>query len=370
MDLLPDELVLRILEEVAPPAYSPKAYSARQNALLSLCSVSRRMRALAQPLLWRFVRVHERSRLDSLAQPERLRRCARTYHVSPEGIWSGQKGWFTLQEGVEALSLLPEVTELRLDSLEQQINLKSLQDYTGLRSLSLVCADIDDSDPVFLHNLEALHLEDVRLDPDLLATWLSPTYLPSLKALYLSDLRENIEDAPFFPTLSPAILSQLDFVQTLAEETDAVAKYGQSVSPPFLFQLHPPVLDPTSSAPLPRNITLDSPRLRLGDTAEKLHTGSYQLPAFGQLLDAFRAEHAPVPHSILLPRELVMAAGRADVDVVERVRAFEDACARNGVRLGWWGGAEGEADDTLVSPEFWEYARRLRREQERADGGV
>lgn len=137
MDTLPDELVLRIFEEVAPPAYSPKGYSARQNALLSLCSVSRRMRVLAQPLLWRFVRVHERSRLDSLAQAEGLRRCARTYHVSPEGIWSGQKGWFTLQEGVEALSLLPEVTELRLDSLEQQINLKSLQDYTGPSLLPL-----------------------------------------------------------------------------------------------------------------------------------------------------------------------------------------------------------------------------------------
>lgn len=62
---LPDEVLLTILDELAPdPSYRQDDDSARRRALCRACLASRRMRRLAQPFLWRRVEVADDEDLE------------------------------------------------------------------------------------------------------------------------------------------------------------------------------------------------------------------------------------------------------------------------------------------------------------------
>lgn len=63
---LPLELVSHILDDIAGRSQTGSAYKVRQKTLSSLCRVSKSLRHLAQPLLWRVVVLKTVSQAQSL----------------------------------------------------------------------------------------------------------------------------------------------------------------------------------------------------------------------------------------------------------------------------------------------------------------
>jgi hypothetical protein len=51
LDRLPTELLIKVFRHAAPLDYSPSFYLERRELLFNCCLVSRRLRAIAQPML-------------------------------------------------------------------------------------------------------------------------------------------------------------------------------------------------------------------------------------------------------------------------------------------------------------------------------
>jgi len=65
-DRLDDDALLLILDELATPSSDYDVYCAAKKALRNICIASRRLRRLAQPLLWRQIWVVEQSQADKV----------------------------------------------------------------------------------------------------------------------------------------------------------------------------------------------------------------------------------------------------------------------------------------------------------------
>ncbi|BGP47400.1 hypothetical protein JCM10450v2_003252 [Rhodotorula kratochvilovae] len=213
LDRLPDELLVTVLDSLAAPAYAPRAYEARQGTLRALCLTSRRLHRLAQPVLFRHVYVHERTRLDQVrdVDDEALRAHTKVYQFELDRSRALEGDKYTPLAAVAAGLRYPNVEEVRVEAVCHALDLRVLGNYSRLRRLFLNGLDLDDPAAVHLPCVDQLRLEDLCVEPAFLERWLDPEFLPSVKAIYLSDLCHDDDETPFFPQLSLGFRAQVDF---------------------------------------------------------------------------------------------------------------------------------------------------------------
>ncbi|BGP47399.1 hypothetical protein JCM10450v2_003251 [Rhodotorula kratochvilovae] len=119
LDRLPDELVLLVVEELAPAPLVRKGYHEAQNTLRALCLTARRYRRLAQPVLWRnlvFTDLRRSAKFVDLEGVNTLRDHVQSLVVEPERDYDNDFApAFDLSEVESILPLLPNLVGLRLD---------------------------------------------------------------------------------------------------------------------------------------------------------------------------------------------------------------------------------------------------------------
>ncbi|BGP39299.1 hypothetical protein JCM10449v2_003237 [Rhodotorula kratochvilovae] len=353
LDRLPDELVLLVVEELAPAPLVLKGYHEAQNTLKALCLTARRYRRLAQPVLWRnlvFTDLRRSAKLVQLQGVDTMRDHVRNllvYFSRPRE--DGLAPSIELDRVYAILPLLPNLAGLRLDGSNlfwrrDCLELAKLRTGHHLRLLSLV--ELDCVGAATLPQLEQLHLYSITIEPADLARWLDSAYLPQLVALYLGDLHEPRIGPRYSHSPHSHFLAQLDVVHTVDVKTVRAADKATPPSPPVaLLSSHP-------WADFPRHVMIV---WGAGDDPDPV---PYCLHRWADQLDEAAAPFRPrEPSSLWLPHAIrTVAAGFPAAQ--SALEELGEACARAGRRLMWWEGELGEGE--LVSHEFWRYAREIK----------
>ncbi|BGP39344.1 hypothetical protein JCM10449v2_003282 [Rhodotorula kratochvilovae] len=130
LDRLPDELLVAVLDSLAAPAYAPRA----------------RLHRLAQPRLFGHIRIQERTRLDQVrnVDDEVLRAHTKVLQVEPYGSRALEEDKYSPLEAVAAGLLYPNVEELRVEGRYEAFDMQVLDEFPGLRRLSLFRVVLDD----------------------------------------------------------------------------------------------------------------------------------------------------------------------------------------------------------------------------------
>ncbi|BGP20254.1 hypothetical protein JCM10213v2_008391 [Rhodosporidiobolus nylandii] len=198
---LPDELLVQVIEDAVPTAMgSRKEYSERCRTLRAVALTSKRLHAVALPLLYRVLRVTQ-SRFRSTWS-------AREAVDGPTDLLSF------------AVAAAPRVSDLRIYYCEEAA-LVELQAFSALTSLTL--HDIFNStalDPEHVQSLRSPHVVDLSLDflSFTRTGWeafLSSATFPSLKHLSLGWVELDEAEVPteppeeLVPLVCPVLLGQL-----------------------------------------------------------------------------------------------------------------------------------------------------------------
>jgi hypothetical protein len=205
---------------------------------------------------------------------------------------------------------------------------------------------------------------------------IAPSSTPSIRAVALHSLGISAAEASnFLHSLPLAATSRLDVLSlnmnTLSTTYDATGHR----SVPFLHRYHIHFglgMDNKLLSPLPANIrlyiiTLD-PRYDDGEGHEENAATVAKL--LGTLADAYRTLRPPLeqPYPIILPHQLPTWF----IDYPSAQAAFSAlvaACEAKGVQM-WKEQEESHLYDSLVSPSFWEYSRRIKRGEGAVSGDV
>ncbi|BGP50373.1 hypothetical protein JCM10450v2_006292 [Rhodotorula kratochvilovae] len=233
----------------------------------------------------------------------------------------------------------------------------------ALRSLQLQSVDLKPPLPSLLPALKSLRLSHVMIARADLEGWLSPTVLPSLRALSIAhcwsqpDYLPAGTKAPYFPTLSPLLVSQLSALQAYPEFKPNPPYIQDGV--PLLLEVH----DYSRLLPLARHVvviafstTVDAPQGALRALSSPwLRSISVPLSA----RDAFLADAAaPLgPDTIDNPLDPYHPnrARRAARSVLEQ-------CTARSIDVVWYDDEGGRPviGEELICREFWEYAKRVK----------
>ncbi|BGP46849.1 hypothetical protein JCM10450v2_002699 [Rhodotorula kratochvilovae] len=221
---LPPELVTLVLQH------------ADGKSLAECCRVSKAMCSYAQPILWHDVNIKWTDESDPLIKPELLAHTRTLSLEAPEDYMS------LVAPIVPYLSSMARVT-LALYNDESpgsplpHVDLRTLECISGLHTLPVFDRVLLGSAPLRLNNLVVLELADTTFKPASLLVNLSPQHLPCLRALLLMHAPDNV-------ILNPALLSQLDCIQTDCEGWYAVPN---GINTPALFAVES-VLDEERTA--------------------------------------------------------------------------------------------------------------------------
>ena len=175
--------------------------------------------------------------------------------------------------------------------------------------------------------------------------WLQPVHLPALRILSVVGVREDTSATPLQlnEVLGPAILAQLDVLQTNQDSLEPTSALALGTAPVVLF-FEPPSYKST----LPRYSLL---LLTKATATIAVMTELIQLPGSAGL----------EPRIVVLPRWVLSLAAQHQM-ITNSVRRVERVCGR-AVRIIW---SDDEGTDLViggVSREFVEYARELNVEQ-------
>ncbi|GAA6035848.1 hypothetical protein JCM8097_005736 [Rhodosporidiobolus ruineniae] len=203
LDHLETELVEAIL--LAVPARERRA------TLRAACLTSKRLRLVAQPLLWHNIALHKKSMLSCLAQRPAPRTpflgaFVRTLTVDKQEVW---------QHAVWLLPKLEQLAEFRLRGVLVRQEDKLEVALVRVQHFSLAHGGIGgpDQQPPTLPNLVTLTLLEIQAHPSFANAWLRLARLPALRVLHVTLFHDGwyINDYP--PPLDLALLSQLDFLE-------------------------------------------------------------------------------------------------------------------------------------------------------------
>ncbi|GAA5866759.1 hypothetical protein JCM1840_004256 [Sporobolomyces johnsonii] len=354
---LPNELVQRIIELSIPPCSvdSRSTYWRRQGALRTYCLVSRRLRDLAQPLLFAVVELTRPQQVGALLSGLRgtgLGTAIKTLH-----LYQDRSGHSFESDKVERL--LAEATslkELALSTGQTELNLSSLANHAELERLILSLDDFIVREPFMLPGLVELSIFESVAPPQHFATLLSSSTLPGLQALAVHNC--ELYDALFRPAplgIPCTLLSQLDMVSLSAIDTDTLPVDPAQTSVPILLDVN---LDPSrNSAPM-----FQRSNVRL--------VVDLEVDGLDELLDAlelYLTANATILRLLYLPRlfgDLVtyspVQARRLQTilethlpEVVEVVYEDTPYVTPRSVSLS-----------SLISPDFWARARAMKAEAE------
>ncbi|GAA5900187.1 hypothetical protein JCM8208_002044 [Rhodotorula glutinis] len=343
-----DDVLIMILEELALPAHAREAYRSRQETLRSVCLASRRLRRLAQPMLWRQSVVRSREQLDSLvsAAPGALGRYTKLLTV----VGSPSLG---LDEAIAvSASFCPEVAEIRLacSPILLALDFALLSDFTNLRKLHVEKVKLLEGQYATLPALEELCLHRVVTSSRWVELQLRGARVPRLREVYFIELPGGgpsmikLDEA-----ISPDILHGLEILQVDARAVHADGELARGTSPPVLI-FHPQF--DLAPRPLDRHTFCHPFLFRYNSSAGD------SLSALAQRLDLT----PPSPPSTTRPPLLVLPLFLRRVAVTEplvkqHMRVVEALCVAKGVRIMW---DDEELDGELISPAFRRCARELR----------
>ncbi|GAA5850296.1 hypothetical protein JCM9279_006519 [Rhodotorula babjevae] len=172
-----DDVLLAILDELAQHDYTYQGYKLRQQTLRSVCLASRRLRALAQPLLWRRVAISKSSQIVPL-------HAQRALGMNTTSCMLFDNGHLGVDWAVAVLAtgaVLPNLQDLELSGGNKAT--LELSTVTSFQMTSLVAFWID------------VKLDDV----------LSPAMLAQLEVIRI----DGLCDVPVVAGLSPTVVVAL-----------------------------------------------------------------------------------------------------------------------------------------------------------------
>ncbi|BGP46887.1 hypothetical protein JCM10450v2_002738 [Rhodotorula kratochvilovae] len=206
---LPPELVTLILEHLWTEQDWMRKGRKGEGDLSRCCRVSKALCALAQPVLLQHVDIS-----DPVIKPELVT------HTRTLSLRASEDHLLFVAPMAPHLSSVARVT-LELCAAQApgspvpRVDLRALQCISGLHALRVFDRVLLGSAPLRLDNLVVLELTNVTFEPASLLANLSPQHLPSLRALFLMVAPNNL-------VVNPALLSQLDCIQTDCEGWCAV----------------------------------------------------------------------------------------------------------------------------------------------------
>ncbi|GAA5854095.1 hypothetical protein JCM9279_004381 [Rhodotorula babjevae] len=346
-----DELLALILDQVAADRQHLDTRRGAKEGLVSACLASKRMRRLAQKVLWRQVEVR------SPAQVDRVRRGAVlsglggsvvVYRVLPARRLAGP---FAVEKALEASRFLPHVEEVDLSFTDTEtLRLGLLTSFTKLRRLSLASCNIIRSMAVSFDTLEHIRLEDCGLPGSPGLPWLQHADFPALRVVDLVDFVDNeLSHRETLDNLfSAAMLDQLDYVYVQAVPLAASAGADLALrAPPVFLYLWDPDCDRLPAFSLFLTPSIDgriSPQASLDRATTWLGSTTYTWTV-------------STPTLVLSTWLRRLAAERPAVAVA--LASFEAQCTAKGVRLVWTE-ARGSLAERFVLPEVQQLARELR----------
>ncbi|BGP44756.1 hypothetical protein JCM10450v2_000570 [Rhodotorula kratochvilovae] len=236
LGLLPDELLLPILEEVASledVAGDPEAVRfARRRDLRRFCLVSRRFRRLAQPILWQNVVVKAGPVLNTFLQhaPHKLASTMRTlsFVVPPRSTRKTRDLLYRFEPKpfVQLLRKLTKVEEIEVVCLRPaDVAYKLLEAAPNLKKLAIFRPGgmfQGTAPPFFLPRLEHLEIRaDWRMPKEVLKN-LTSASVPSLRVVVLDKVRSMHADF-----LHPTLLAQLELLQANWQYARAFEELGR-----------------------------------------------------------------------------------------------------------------------------------------------
>ncbi|GAA5893133.1 hypothetical protein JCM8208_004354 [Rhodotorula glutinis] len=350
LPLLPrliDDVLLAILEELAQPEFTDDGYKLRQQTLRNVCLASRRLRVLAQPLLWRQVVVSADEQMDQLHQMGSLGKKTRVFKVSG-GL--GCNLGDVLSVGA---ATLPNVEDFTLvASRSSSMNLSWPQAYTNLRRLDLV--NVQSIAPYLDHappppRLEVLVLWRCAVVPVDAAQWLTSASLPRLKTLVV-----GLSSFTLATALAPCVAKQLEFIQVDKLSRDSHDQWASTLSPAVV------VVNPDFRGFLPRHSMY----------------GFYQAldrRARRQMIQPFKSHVGKEPRAdadagtvLLLPSQVLDAVQddpASSVDHDKDVKAWhelEALCRQRGRRVIWYDEQELRASREFIPLEFVRHLREVK----------
>ncbi|BGP20213.1 hypothetical protein JCM10213_005933 [Rhodosporidiobolus nylandii] len=213
---LPDELLVQVIEDAVPTAMgSRKGYRERCRTLLAVILTSKRLHAVALPLLYRVLRLSEarfRSIMADYKDGDGL-----TYPLARSIICDGPFTGLAADLLSFAIDAAPSVSDLRIDCC-QEFALLEIQPLSALTSLTLHDVFYNKAlNPEHVQSLRLPHVVDLSLDYLSFTrtgceAFLSSATFPSLQHLALNvvmllDSHGPIEEV--VPLISPALLVQL-----------------------------------------------------------------------------------------------------------------------------------------------------------------
>ncbi|KPV72180.1 uncharacterized protein RHOBADRAFT_47022 [Rhodotorula graminis WP1] len=349
-DRLDDDALLLILDELATPSPEYAVYCASKKALRNVCLASHRLRRLAQPRLFRQIWVVKQSQavvLQSSGVVESLGHGTRWYTVGKRE-YDG-----SLPDAVKTARVLPSVKKLLLSGPWTSRNPAHIESFTRLRHLSLVHSELGSHMVFKAPLLEQLDVHYCFVYIPAAAKWLQPVYLPALRILSVVKVGEGVMLRRFklSSVLGPAMLAQLDVLQTDERSLDSQSPLALGTAPPVLF------FDPTFHTPT-------IPRHSVHPMLAQVDVVAYTIHLADEIASTVSSSAALGPRVVILPHKglALSSSPPAYQHLHDAVRRLEQACGRD-VRIIW--SAE-QGMDLLcggVSRVFVRYARELKAAQ-------
>ncbi|BGP15508.1 hypothetical protein JCM10213_002265 [Rhodosporidiobolus nylandii] len=213
LDRLPIEIIHRIL------TFAWAEQTVRADDDLRSCSLTcRKLRSVAQPLLWSEMWLSSTVHLEQLELKldQDLARHTRvvgaTFPVA------------SAQDLVQRFTkLLAQFHNLQRVDLWDSIGVFAKQDILHLRDISElafenICLHLDT--PPALPSLVELALYDIKSTERDLSGLLDPAILPALRRLGVGACQDTVSMQPFFPPLQLPLLQQLDMLQVYSEDLE------------------------------------------------------------------------------------------------------------------------------------------------------
>ncbi|GAA5925899.1 hypothetical protein JCM3775_005146 [Rhodotorula graminis] len=321
-----------------------------KRVLLCLCRTSRRYRAIAQPLLWRHVRVTSPKQLEQLrasSAASGLGRYTVAYDVDLQFAHGSS-------DALDVSDFLPNIVALSVVAARDSVDVALLVKHQALENVELRNVYLDGPSAAPSRKLKRILIVDSAAPTSFLRQWFTPSLLPALRTVHVDRLEDLSSSLPvqLDDILARPLLGQLDCVVTSSEHVDPQSVLGDGVEPPVLFLRH------GRSAPLPRH---SNPHI----------SPDWYIPNLREWYDAL-AEVAARPTSeppvvvVLTPRVADLAGGPS----AGYFKGVVQGCAMYRVRLilpsERQPGSKGPL--TLEFHEFWEYARELKAAREGSTG--
>ncbi|GAA5906451.1 hypothetical protein JCM8208_004664 [Rhodotorula glutinis] len=336
MARLNDDVLLLIVDELAKHHDIHPQRPSRNDILARICRTSRSLAQVARRRLWQHVEISQGRQLEILKAS-----CVVDGHGERTSRYTVRWSWTAnaaLADLVDVARWLPAVEDLRIHGSWTDLDMCSVEKHAHLRRLTLVGVRLSLSRPVFLPQLEELSIYNVSTHSSLPCRLLHPAALPALRAVRLtgfSDYQMH-ESFQLADILSPAMLAQLDCIQTDASAVDLDSALARGDSPPVLVELVsiPPIL----------------PRHALFQSSRAFFAG-FDMPYASRPPPAVVPPDARTAFVAVFPRAL-----DASRDAALAIEDFQAACKVRGHEVVDGGEVPGDSLDAL-SPGFWRWAR-------------